>query len=54
MIPYAIDPSLHGAEPEQPLLDDGFSPRSHGEASEPDVAVPPADLEEALASKSDF
>jgi len=52
MIPYAIDPSLHSAEPEQLLLDDGFSPR------EPGAAPPPAEsdsgLEEALAGKSDF
>lgn len=54
MIPYDIDPSLHAAEPEQLLLDDGFSPRSHGEA--PDKAPPesPSSLEFALASKSDF
>lgn len=26
MIPYEIDPSLYTAEPEPPVLDDGFSP----------------------------
>ena len=26
MIPYDIDPSLHGGEPEPTSLDDGFSP----------------------------
>jgi hypothetical protein len=58
MIPYDIDPSLHGADPEQLSLDDGFSaPRSHGEAPEAreeDVADGSASLEEALAGKSDF
>jgi hypothetical protein len=53
MIPYDIDPSLHGAEPEQLLLDDGFSaPRSHAEP--PATAEGAASLEQALASKSDF
>lgn len=26
LIPYEIDPSLHGAQPAPPVLDDGFSP----------------------------
>jgi len=26
MIPYEVDPSLYSDKPEQPLLDDGFSP----------------------------
>lgn len=26
MIPYDLDPSLHTAEPEPTMLDDGFSP----------------------------
>lgn len=26
MIPYDIDPSLHGGEPAPAVLDDGFSP----------------------------
>ena len=26
MIPYDLDPSLHTAQPEAPVLDDGFSP----------------------------
>ena len=53
MIPYAFDPSLHAAEPAQPLLDDGFSPpKSHGEPPQP---VPSTrSREEALASKIDF
>lgn len=55
MIPYDIDPSLHAAEPEQLMLDDGFSaPRSHGESHQRAGAEHAASLEEALASKSDF
>jgi hypothetical protein len=54
MIPYDIDPSLHGAEPEQLLLDDGFSPRSHGVSPEPTPAQGATSLEEALTGKSDF
>lgn len=51
MIPYAIDPTLHAAEPEQLLLDDGFSPpRGHLEAP----AQPAPSLDHALSSKSDF
>ena len=54
MIPYDIDPSLHCAEPEQLLLDDGFSARrSHGESTGP-AAAETTSLEEALAGKSDF
>jgi hypothetical protein len=45
MIPYDIDPSLHTAEPEPPLLDDGFSPPHHDEialtAEVPAVDVQP-------------
>ena len=36
MIPYAIDPSLHSAEPEPPQLGDGFSPPEETE----EVAAP--------------
>ena len=55
MIPYAIDPSLHAAEPEQPMLDDGFSaPRGHGGSHERAGEPTATSLEEALASKSDF
>lgn len=55
MIPYDIDPSLHAAEPEQPMLDDGFSmPRGHGESHEREGEATAASLEDALASKSDF
>ncbi len=55
MIPYAIDPSLHAGEPEQLLLDDGFSvPRGTGDATTPAAPDAGASLEEALAAKSDF
>jgi hypothetical protein len=55
MIPYAIDPSLHAGEPEQPLLDDGFSvPRGQRETAAPATTDVGASLEEALAAKSDF
>ena len=55
MIPYAIDPSLHAREPEQFLLDDGFSvPRGHGDAPESAATDAGASLEQALAAKSDF
>ena len=54
MIPYDIDPSLHSAEPEQALLDDGFTRRSQGELPQAPAADAPASLEEALATKSDF
>lgn len=54
MIPYAIDPSLHAGEPESQLLEDGFSaPRAQG------LNVPfdhdrSLNLEDALASQSEF
>lgn len=55
MIPYDIDPSLHSAEPELLLLDDGFSaPQGHGESPDTAHAQHGASLEQALASKSDF
>jgi hypothetical protein len=39
MIPYDLDPSLHTAEPEPDVLDDGFSPPHHDEHT---MGVPPA------------
>ena len=54
MIPYDIDPSLHAVEPELPRLDDGFSPRHHGEPDDSARADATASFEQALASKSDF
>jgi hypothetical protein len=44
MIPYDIDPSLHTAEPESQLLDDGFSPPQHGEPAAT-AQTPPADTQ---------
>ena len=55
MIPYDMDPSLHTAEPEPSVLDDGFSP-PHRE--EPPVAAqsPPvlAEVDVELGVKSPF
>lgn len=54
MIPYDIDPSVHSADPELLLLDDGFSaPRSRAEERAP-LPEGRFSLEEALAGKSDF
>jgi hypothetical protein len=53
MIPYAIDPSLHPAEPPPQSLGDGFSPPPPDTAHEADpmhAHVPGA----ALGDKSDF
>ena len=56
MIPYEIDPSLYTAEPEPPVLDDGFSPPHHGDraaAPEDNPSVPAgADVDPALRAKS--
>jgi hypothetical protein len=57
MIPYDIDPSLHGGEPEATSLDDGFSPPSHEtHEAEPDAHdVPPTEpVDPALWKKSAF
>jgi hypothetical protein len=40
MIPYELDPSLHGAEPAPPLLDDGFSPRPEPTPAEEACVTP--------------
>jgi hypothetical protein len=54
MIPYDLDPSLHTAEPEPEVLDDGFSPRHHDEPALPPSAVPPGtDLDVALQDALD-
>lgn len=39
MIPYEIDPSLHGAQPAPPVLDDGFSPPPRPPQDEADDGV---------------
>jgi len=57
MIPYDIDPSLHGGEPEPTSLDDGFSPPSHeAHDRKPDAHdVPPEEpVDPALWKKSAF
>lgn len=56
MIPYDIDPSLHAAEPDSQLLEDGFSmPRANGgDAIVPRHTECSHSLEDALASKSEF
>lgn len=57
MIPYDLDPSLHAAEPEPDMLDDGFSPPHH---DEPEAAAPPGAVpaqtgpDAALSGKSPF
>lgn len=50
MIPYDADPSLHSAQPHEPVLDDGFS--RPGKDEEPDAGPPPAGP--VLPEKSDF
>jgi hypothetical protein len=57
MIPYDIDPSLHGGEPEPTLLDDGFSPPAHEMPQvKPDGRDAPAQdpMDPALWKKSAF
>jgi len=57
MIPYDIDPSLHGGEPEPTSLDDGFSPPAHvtPEANPHARDAPPAEpVDPALWKKSAF
>jgi len=57
MIPYDIDPSLHGGEPESTSLDDGFSPPSHETLQpKPDAsdAPPQEPADPALWEKSAF
>jgi hypothetical protein len=58
MIPYDLDPSLHTAEPESTMLDDGFSPPQQHETHAPDhaplEAVLGAPVDPALWAKSAF
>jgi hypothetical protein len=57
MIPYDIDPSLHTAEPEPDVLDDGFSPPHHDEpatATPPDPVAADTPLDAAQQGKSPF
>ena len=52
MISYDLDPSLHTAQPEPPVLDDGFSRPQHD--TSPEQAQPADELQHALPAKSDF
>jgi len=56
MIPYDLDPSLHSGEPEDPLLEDGFSPPHHaGPAATPLPAGQPREpAAPPLTTKSEF
>lgn len=56
MIPYDLDPSLHAAEPESAVLDDGFSPPQPVVApeGEKEPQVPSAAVDPALWAKSQF
>jgi hypothetical protein len=46
MIPYEIDPTLHTAEPEALVLDDGFSPApQHSEPSGSKTTPAPVDTQ---------
>jgi hypothetical protein len=50
VIPYELDPTLHTAQPHEPVLDDGFSRPEAGEEAAPhDMPAEPA-----LSEKSDF
>ena len=40
MIPYEVDPSLHSYEPQDAVLDDGFSPRAATHPVEPEPLPP--------------
>jgi hypothetical protein len=59
MIPYEMDPSLHAAEPHEPVLDDGFSPPPPDvapatPADEPSTVSTPPPIDPVLWDKSDF
>jgi hypothetical protein len=57
MIPYDLDPSLHTAEPESTMFDDGFSPPQPAHATTQDEAQPQGPngaCDPALAAKSPF
>jgi hypothetical protein len=50
VIPYDVDPSLHDTQPQEPVLDDGFSRPEKGD----DHPLAPTPADTALADKSDF
>ena len=58
MIPYDLDPSLHNAQPQSTMLDDGFSPpqphRQRPEAPQDELPHPALDrpADPALRGKS--
>lgn len=56
MIPYEIDPSLYTAEPEPPVLDDGFSTPHHGEPAVTAETPPATDapVDAALLPRNPF
>lgn len=57
MIPYDLDPSLHTAEPESTMLDDGFSPPQQPAAAQEEKPPEPHGLpavDHALWAKSPF
>lgn len=56
MIPYDLDPSLHTAEPESTMLDDGFSPPQQVPAEDEELrdAAAVAPVDPALWAKSAF
>ena len=53
MIPYEIDPSLHGGEPAPAVLDDGFSPPRAPEPVAQAAAETTAPTSEPAASPSE-
>ena len=52
MIPYDVDPSLHSTQPQEPVLDDGFSRPDKDDAHA--VPVPKPQAEPLIPEKSDF
>jgi hypothetical protein len=52
MIPYDIDPSLHGHEPAPPVLGDGFSPPEPQQPSDP-AGQPGADAAQPAPAHED-
>ena len=56
MIPYDLDPSLHTAEPESTMLDDGFSPPQLAAAAKDEdrTQAKSVSVDPALWAKSAF
>jgi hypothetical protein len=50
VIPYDVDPSLHSTQPQEPVLDDGFSRPDKDEEHH----VPQPAGEPVIPEKSDF